>query len=248
LATSETSAKQRIKPSFDKRFDMRSFGEPLTALRRVPIQDYAEPLVDLREFCPAVILKPGCLPYLRETVARMVNAVQDSFPAGLILTIGTCLRTVEMQRGIRDNFVREMQEKHPEWSNATMSRMLNRMVAPPDDISPPPHTTGGALDVGICGADRQALDFHSPTEHWQGAPTFYHKLSDTARSNRLLLIEAMEGAGLTNYLGEWWHWSYGDQGWALRVGNPVAYYGAVQIDDAEAKRIPTPAKEESPTK
>lgn len=248
LTPNETNGKQRIKPSFDKRFDMRSFGEPLVALRRVPIQDNAEPVVDLREFCPTVILKPGCLPYLRETVARMVNTVQESFPAGHILSIGTCLRTIEMQRGIRDNFVREMRKDHPNWSNSTMNRMLNRMVAPPDDISPPPHTTGSALDVGICETDGETLDFHSPTERWEGAPTFYHKLSDTARSNRLLLIEAMEGAGLTNYLGEWWHWSYGDQGWALRVGNPVAYYGAVEIEDAESKRIPKPLDEQSTTK
>ncbi len=44
------------KPSFDKRFDMRSFGEPLRALRAVPIQDGGEPLVDLRMYCPDVIL------------------------------------------------------------------------------------------------------------------------------------------------------------------------------------------------
>ena len=56
-----------------------------------------------------------------------------------------------------------------------------------------------------------------------------------------MLIGAMESVGLTNYVGEWWHWSYGDQGWALRVGSPVAYYGAVEVEDAESKRIPTAA-------
>lgn len=236
----DNAPKLRSKPGFDKRFDMRSFGEPLKALRAVPIQDHGEPLVDLREFCPAVVLQPGCLPFLRETVARMVNRVQEALPDGHTLSIGTCLRTIEMQRGIRDNFIREMQEKHPDWTKATMNRMLNRMVAPPDDVSPPPHTTGGALDVGICGPDGQPLDFRSPTEGWEGAPTYYHKLSDTARGNRLMLIQAMEGVGLTNYVGEWWHWSYGDQGWALRVGNPVAYYDAVAVEDAESKRIPKP--------
>jgi D-alanyl-D-alanine dipeptidase len=122
--------------------------------------------------------------------------------------------------------------------------MLNRMVAPPDDISPPPHTTGGALDVGVRGPDGESLDFRSPTEGWEGAPTYYHKLSETARANRLMLIEAMESTGLTNYIGEWWHWSYGDQGWALRVGNPVAYYGAVTVEDAENQRIPKPPEPE----
>ncbi len=233
----------RSKPNFETRFDLRSFGEPLKALRAVPIVDAGEPLVDLREFCPAVLLQPGCLPFLRETVARMVNEVGKSLPAGYILTVGTALRTLPMQRGIREGFTREMTEKHPEWSPATLARMLNRMVAPPDDISPPPHLTGGAVDVGIRGPNGEGLDFTSPAEGWTAAPTYYHKLSDQARANRILLIDAMEAAGLTNYVGEWWHWSYGDQGWALRVGNPVAYYGAVEVEDAENRRIP---KEEKP--
>ncbi len=228
------------KPSFGKRFDLRSFGEPIKALRAIPIEDAGERLVDLRDFCPTVVLLPGCLPFLRETVARMVNQVQSALPEGHTLTVGTCLRTREMQRGIRDGFTKEMTEKHPEWTKATLNRMLNRMVAPPDDVSPPPHMTGGAIDVGVRGPDGKGLDFTSPIEGWSGAPTYYHKLSDTARANRVLLIEAMEGAGLTNYLGEWWHWSYGDQGWALRVGNPTASYGAVEIEDAESKRIRKP--------
>ena len=244
----ETFPQLRSKPTFDKRFDLRSFGEPLKALRAVPIVDAGEPLVDLRDFCPGVILRPGCLPFLRETVANMVNEVQARMPEGHTLAVGTALRTLTMQRGIREGFTKDMTEKHPDWSKATMARMLNRMVAPPDDISPPPHTTGGALDVGVRGLDGEGLDFTSPVEGWDSAPTYYHKLSDGARANRLMLIEVMESVGLTNYVGEWWHWSYGDQGWALRVGNPVAYYGAVEVEDAENKRIPHPPKEEEASK
>jgi len=235
------------KPGFDKRFDLRSFGEPLKALRAVPIRDAGEPLVDLRHFCPDVVLRPGCLPFLRETVARMVNDVQARLPDGHTLTVGTALRTLDMQRGIRERFTQEMTEKHPEWSRATLARMLNRMVAPPEDVSPPPHTTGGALDVGLRAPDGTDLDFSSPVEGWASAPTYHHKLSDQSRANRLLLIGAMEAAGLTNYVGEWWHWSYGDQGWALRVGSPVAYYGPVEVADAEAQRIPKPPDPEEET-
>lgn len=228
------------KPSFDKRFDLRSFGEPLRALRAIPIHDDGEPLLDLRDTCPTVELRPGCLPFLRETVCGMVNAVQLSLPPNHTLVIGTALRTMEMQRGIRESFTKDMTEKHPEWTRATMQRMLNRMVAPPDDPSPPPHTTGGALDVGVRGPDGENLDFTSPTEGWAGAPTFWHKLGDAARQNRIMLIETMESVGLTNYVGEWWHWSYGDQGWALRVGSPVAFYGAVEMENADEKRVPQP--------
>ena len=37
---------------------------------------------------------------------------------------------------------------------------------------------------------------------------------------------ALVSAGLTNYPSEYWHWSYGDQGWAYRGGLPNAIYGA----------------------
>lgn len=227
-----------VKPSFDTRFDMRSFGEPLKALRGVPMQDGGEPLVDLRTFCTDVILKPGCLPFLRETVARKVNDVQATLPEGMTLIVGTALRTMPMQRAIRERLHAEMLEKHPEWSRAVLMRMLNRMVAPPDDISPPPHTTGGALDVGMRGLSGEEVDFRGPGEWWDTAPTYWHKLDEHVKQNRILLIAAMEGAGLTNYVGEWWHWSWGDQGWALRVGSPVAYYGAVELEDADAQIIP----------
>ena len=242
----ETFPQLRSRPTFDKRFDLRSFGEPLKALRAVSIRDADEPLVDLREFCPHVLLRPGCLPFLRETVANMVNEVQARMPEGHTLALGTALRTLTMQRGIRESFTRDMAEKHPDWSKATLARMLNRMVAPPDDPSPPPHTTGGALDVGVHGPNGEGLDFTSPIEGWDSAPTYYHKLSEQARANRLMLIGLMEGVGLTNYVGEWWHWSYGDQGWALRVGSLVAYYGAVEVEDAENQRIPKPPEEPTP--
>ena len=50
------------------------------------------------------------------------------------------------------------------------------------------------------------------------APGDTKGLSGEAQANRQLLFGALEKTGLTNYLGEWWHWSYGDSGWALRVG------------------------------
>ncbi len=239
-----TYPKPLARPSFETRFDRRSFGEPLRALRAVLIQDAGEPLVDVRDACPAVRALPGCLPLLRVTVAAMLQSAALALPHGHTLTTGTCLRTRAMQRGIRERFTKEMTAAHPEWSQATLQRMLNRMVAPPDDVSPPPHLTGGAVDVGILGPDGQALDFSSPTERWDGAVTYCHLLSPAARDNRLMLIGAMEGAGLTNYLGEWWHWSYGDQGWALRVGMNYALYDAVEVENADALCVPKPEEAE----
>ena len=35
----------------------------------------------------------------------------------------------------------------------------------------------------------------------------------------------MTAAGFTNCYDEWWHWSYGDAGWACRLGHAHAIYG-----------------------
>lgn len=238
MAPVQTFLKPILTGSFDKRFDMRSFGEPLGRLRSVQILDSGEPLVDLREVAPAVVCKPGCLPLLRRTVAQMTAIVADSLPKGISLTVGTALRTRQMQMDIRAGFTERLIVEHPEWGPATLQRELNRMIAPTDRRAPAPHTTGAALDVGLRDADGNDLRFHYGDDIWRCAATYSHLLDGNARENRMLLIRVMGAAGLTNYLGEWWHWSYGDQGWALRVGSPVAFYGAVEIDNAEDLRIP----------
>ena len=60
------------------------------------------------------------------------------------------------------------------------------------------------------------------------APTSFPGISKEARLNRRILITAMSAAGFTNYLGEWWHWSYGDSAWAVRIGRHTAIYGKVE--------------------
>ena len=115
---------------------------------------------------------------------------------------------------------------HPEWKAATLNRVTNTMSAPPHDKCPPPHTTGGAVDLcPFYTSTGDFLDMVSPGE-WDAttAPTVYKKLSHEAQANRDLLIKVLSDAGLTNYAGEWWHWSYGDSGWALRIGAPFALY------------------------
>lgn len=99
----------------------------------------------------------------------------------------------------------------------------------PDDRYPPPHTTGGAVDLFLRRAgESEPLDVTSPFP-WDetSAPTAMRGLTEGAQANRRLLVQALEATGLTNYVGEWWHWSYGDSGWALRVGAQKAIYDRI---------------------
>lgn len=212
----------------------RSFGEPLSKLRAVPIEDNGEPLVDPRDLSRRVHFAEKHpkfedmprTPRVRRRVAEMLAQAAESLPSRVDIQIIEGFRPLAQQRFMYEALRKEFAERHPEWGKATLHRMTNRMSAPPDDSCPPPHTTGGAVDLCLIHVpSRERLDMTSPLE-WDetSAPTRLRGLSPPAQANRDLLIRTLEAAGLTNYAGEWWHWSYGDSGWALRVGAESARY------------------------
>ena len=218
----------------------RSFGEPLKRLRAVAIEDNGEPLVDPRKLSgrihfatqhPRFDMKRLC--FVREAVAEMLARAARTLPSGIDIEVIEGLRPVFRQRMMYNKIREEFSKKHPDWNASMLSRMTNTMAAPPDDKCPPPHTTGGAVDVTLVDAQTfEWLDLISPYEPDEVcAPTILRGLTKTASKNRALLIENLSAAGLTNYTGEWWHWSYGDSGWALRTGAPKAIYGQIPESD-----------------
>lgn len=217
--------------------------EPVSALRRLPIHENGEPLVDFVELCPALYWVPRHPVFdyqrfrlARRSVARMLGEAAGRVPRGIRLALVEGWRPPEIQRRMRAETRRRLRAEHPEWAEAHLSRVVNRFSAPMDPRVPPPHTTGGAVDVHLIGENDEMLDFMSPYSilDRRGAPALAAGLSPEAARNREILREAMGGAGFTNYPAEWWHWSYGDQGWAYRGGHPAALYGAIEpqgLDD-----------------
>ena len=205
--------------------------EPIAALNRVRILEQAlpwerrEPLVDVRVACPGVVWTERICPYLRLSVAEKVNKAQAALPPGHRLRAGTALRTLAMQSGGWDGYFRRMQEQHPTWPLSALRRATNKYYAPYDQKAPPGHCTGGAIDVGIDAPDGSALDMIAPTEGWKAAYTWSDLLSPEAMANRMMMVEAMLGAGFSNCRDEYWHYSYGDSAWAVRVGEKECPYG-----------------------
>ncbi len=214
------------------------FGEPLEWLIPIPIEDNGEPLVDVFEVCPELKWLEESPRFdfprfgtARVSVANMLKTAQESLPKGLSLMIVGAFRPFETQKAMYDIVKAETQEKYPHWSEEFVVQYINVFSAPPIWDSPPPHTTGGAVDLGIVDAKGERLDFVSPFQMgWESAPTYVDGLSAEARKNRDLLIDVLTSSGLTNFRGEWWHWSFGEPGWALRGNHPAALYGAVPDD------------------
>jgi len=211
------------------------YGEPISRLIEIGIEDNGELLVDIFSVCPDLRWAAQSPRFdfprsglARVTIAEMLRTAQSLLPRGLHLEIVGAFRPFAIQKLMYETARAELAVKHPDWDDELLTEYINVFSAPPIWVTPPPHTTGGAVDLSIIDEQGERLDMVSPHEiGWDSAPTDVAGLSPTARVNRDLLIDVLNQAGLTNFPGEWWHWSWGEPGWSLRTGRCVALYGAV---------------------
>ena len=175
---------------------------------------------------------------VRARVAEMLFAVADSLrPQGACLVVFDGYRPLAVQRFLHDSFRAELTARHPEFTEAELSRELGRYVASPnaDPACPPPHRTGGAVDVFLVSADT-GKPLPMGTEPDAAVPesaTRFYEAADPSliAVNRRLLFHAMQDSGFRNYHGEWWHFDFGNQRWANLNGAETAIYG--QADPAD---------------
>ncbi len=198
--------------------------ETIADLDRVPIVECGEPLVDLRQFCPNV--EVGTRPlYLRSGAAQRLNDAQawlEIHHPGYRLRVGDAYRSPDKQARLFHIALCVSRLLHPFRSRAYVHDAANKYVAASDTLAPPPHTTGGAVDVGLLTPQGKRADMGPFTLAATRAD--YAHLSPQAALHRQMLFAAMVHAGFSNYPEEWWHWSYGDSGWAWRTSQPCACY------------------------
>ena len=175
----------------------------------------------------------------------MLKQAQESLPHGLHLQIIGAFRSFDIQKQMYERARAELKEKHPDWDEELLTEYINVFSAPPIWDTPPPHTTGGAVDLFISDANGERLDMISPLEMgWDSAPMFVEGLAKPPSATALCCVRVLESAGLTNFPGEWWHWTWGEPGWALRSGRKVALYGAVPEDQIPHWQPPQSKKSE----
>lgn len=199
--------------------------EPIAALNKIGGTDNGEEMVDLLKFCPLLLVgRPQLIPYARRTVAEMLLKATQSLPTGYRLGLVEGWRPFARQQRIW-KFMWECAEvAHPGLSYAQLRRIVCRWVAPVDQKAPPGHCTGAAVDVFPMNEAGDLLDVTSPFTRFGSAPTYSFGLSSQAQENRDHLVKAMLDAGFSNCRDEWWHYSYGDAGWAVRMGEKECFY------------------------
>jgi D-alanyl-D-alanine dipeptidase len=112
-------------------------------------------------------------------------------------------------------------------------------VPSPNPMTPPPHSTGAAVDLTLVDATGQTIDMGSPIDELspRSHPDYYANQPEKPyHEHRQLLRDVMYCAGFRRHPGEWWHFCLGDQMWAwlCHQDNPtvtvIARYGRVAFD------------------
>ncbi|MGK7929031.1 MAG: M15 family metallopeptidase, partial [Spirulina sp.] len=227
----------------------------MKAYQKIPIQDCHEPLVPIPLDCFAVesphpYVKLGAdyqgkSPYyLRQGVLNALLAAQQNLqhhhPEWRI-RIFDAYRPIAVQKFMVDyTFKSLLIERRLNLKNLSSEQTeqlwqdVYQFWAVPSDnpATPPPHSTGAAIDVTLLDAAGNIVEMGSPIDevsershphYYENSPTppetIYHQ-------NRQILNAAMTESGFYRHPREWWHFSLGDQLWALEYNqkhpdNPI---------------------------
>ncbi len=208
------------------------------AVQSVGIEECGEPLVrlDNEEFVVDSMYfnwgyNSSNFIRLRSGLVERLRKAKDALPDGWNFKIWDGYRTLKTQKILYENYWDELVAKNPRWLEDQLHKAVQIFVSPPsrDRRLPAPHNTGGAVDLTIVdkegcdvpmGTNFDEFDVKSYTDHFKKGQFF---------ENRSMLCRVLGDAGLVNYHEEWWHFSYGDQEWAMQTGTDTAIYGSMEL-------------------
>lgn len=216
--------------------------ETYRAYRTLPIAECGEPLMPVAG--PHLVLAephPYVLrgaPYgevspwfLRESVLAALNRAAGDLQLvkpGWRILLTDALRPVAVQRFLVDWQLRELAAAEglevdvlEEVDRARLMEVVWSIWAVPSDdpATPPPHSTGAALDCTLLDEHGQPVAMGGEIDQVGeiSRPDFYAGMPGVAArfaANRALLREMLEAQGFRRHPAEWWHFSLGDQLWA----------------------------------
>ncbi|MCF7974510.1 MAG: D-alanyl-D-alanine dipeptidase [Phycisphaerae bacterium] len=211
-----------------------------TVRSQLPIAECGEPLVPIAEILmladPHPYVQAGA-PYgalspwqVRASVANRLCQAQERleqmqpgfrifvFDAFRPLTVQAYMIQHECNRLARDLEQLAFDELGPEGQTEIRTRVMQFWAAPNHDpAAPPPHATGAAVDVTLMNDQGQPVAMGTEIDDLtdKAYPSYFKNRNVTFHTNRLILNGVMQQSGFHRNPVEWWHFSYGDQAWAL---------------------------------
>jgi D-alanyl-D-alanine dipeptidase len=202
---------------------------------------------------PVVKIRPELKSKLDEA-----QKVLDSNPStsNLQLVLVDGYRRVDVQKSLFDAYRGYVISQHPGISEEESRNMAIKMVSePPSDLDvlskfPPPHSTGGSVDVVLVFKDK----INTESDYWlenamapfgakfdemmnpvykdeRSETSFYEKKKNLSPEEqkalefRRILYHTLIKVGFTNYFTEFWHFDFGNQFNALTAGKESAKFG-----------------------
>lgn len=211
--------------------------------QKIPIVECGEPLVPIPfEIFAVVSPHPyeqlgapygGRSPYyLRQSVLNNLIQAQDYLQRQLPdwrIQIFDAYRPVEVQQFMVDyTFAAVAQtqgltlDQLSESQRGAIWEQVYQLWAVPSlkASTPPPHSTGAAVDITLVDSTGQTVNMGSAIDELSARshPDYFAASSNPVQqqyyNHRQLLWEVMRSAGFQRHPVEWWHFSFGDQMWA----------------------------------
>lgn len=164
---------------------------------------------------------------IRRGVLERLTLANRSLPKGFKIAIKAGYRPVSVQQSVFNTELATAQQTNPDWSQQQAYEYVSQYVSDPSiDVSP--HTTGAAVDIILVDEQMKIIDMGSPVNALGDASwAAFDEISHQAIKNRSTLRNAMLDAGFAPLASEWWHFSYGDQRWAVYYNKKQAKYGTI---------------------
>ena len=226
----------------------------------IEIKECYEPLLSIPQSILRIIPHPymslgapytdGADPWvLRKSVLKKLIEAQKNLSKSnphLQLALFDAWRPISVQKFMFNYTIQEMckargVEISDNLANGNIREIIEEVgrfwAAPSTNPStPPPHSTGAAIDLTLADSQGNCLDLGSKIDFIgdQSNPNFYEQ--DLIRNScskhkvfhnrRCLLLSVMKQVGFVQHPNEWWHFSYGDQLWSFLTNQSNAIYGA----------------------
>lgn len=198
---------------------------PASYINNVRIEDNHESMIQLLPNDNIILAEEKTFFGRKGMVDRLQKAADEISKKGFRLHVFVMYRSPETQVQRRTALYEELRQKHPDFNEEEITRLLNIRIAQVGGG----HQTGGAVDLTICDLQGRDLDMGTDyMEHNNNTATMSHTLNEEQRKNRKMLLDCMQKVGFVNYPAEWWHFAYGDKLWAAYSHHKKALYDVVQ--------------------
>lgn len=207
-----------------------------------PIEECGEPVVEVTPE-PRLFVSPQYHAqgiqsatnqiFVRAGVLDALRVASRELPEGVNLLLWDGLRTLETQA--------ELFEAAKLSFGANEALVEQYLAAPPESEAafhhlPPPHTTGGAVDLTLCDSSGKPFDMGAEFDEFeeiawlayfeQDRSERYGDRASVYKTHRRMLYWAMRAAGFAPYPWEFWHYELGTIVAANFHHAPIAKYGA----------------------